>query len=52
MVTQFRNNGIASLSTDRMRFGFVSQVGEENGGITIVTDGKEAEMGSREVPGA
>ncbi|MDW5563487.1 MAG: hypothetical protein SA339_09700 [Methanomassiliicoccus sp.] len=38
IVSQFKSDGIASLSTEGMHFGFIRQVGEEKGRIVLVAD--------------
>lgn len=44
MMVQFKNDGMAPLSTDRMHLGFVRRVGEENGKILIVADVTEPDL--------
>ena len=44
VVANFKRDGIASLSTDGMHYGFVREVGEEDGKIMIVADATEPEL--------
>jgi hypothetical protein len=38
MIAEFKKNGIASLTVDGRHYGFIRQVGEEEGKILIVAD--------------
>jgi hypothetical protein len=44
MIAEFKKNGIASLTADGMRYGFIRQVGKERGKVLIIADVTEPEL--------